>query len=99
MTEPLSAPAITPENVESLLRARFLQVAMKSGRWWDIRANGARKTWKTRPGEFRLPFKAGFKSCGAITESFFIGGVIRPDWFRINPDRVEMAREFLRVAQ
>lgn len=93
------APKITPQNVESLLRAGFLEVAMKSGRWWRIRANGARKTWKREPSRFRLPFKAGLKNCGAITESDFVAGEIRADWFRIAPDRVAEARAFLDVAE
>ena len=30
------------------------------------RANGALKTWKTRPGDFRLPVKYGLRECSAI---------------------------------
>ena len=33
------------------------------------RANGACKTWKTRPDEFRLPVKRGCCSFGYITDS------------------------------
>ena len=33
-------------------------------RW---RVNGAVKTWKTRPGEFRVPLKFGFYGHGEIT--------------------------------
>ena len=32
------------------------------------RANGACKTWKTRPTEFRLPVKWGLKHCFYITQ-------------------------------
>lgn len=32
------------------------------------RVNGKCKTWKTRPGEFRLPMKHGLKECFYITE-------------------------------
>lgn len=32
------------------------------------RRNGATKTWKTRPGEFRLPIKFGLRSYDAVTE-------------------------------
>lgn len=32
------------------------------------RRNGATKTWKTRPGEFRLPIKWGLKCYDAVTE-------------------------------
>lgn len=31
------------------------------------RANGACKTWKTRPDDFRLPVKYGLKTCFYIT--------------------------------
>lgn len=33
------------------------------------RVNGACKTWKTRPSEFRLPVKHGLKHCFYITPS------------------------------
>lgn len=32
-----------------------------------VRASGALRTWKTRPGEFRLPVKHGLRESGAIT--------------------------------
>ena len=34
-------------------------------RW---RRNGATKTWKTRPGEFRIPIKRGLREFGYITQ-------------------------------
>lgn len=33
------------------------------------RANGRCKTWKTRPGEFRLPVKYGLKTCFYLTHA------------------------------
>lgn len=33
------------------------------------RVNGRCTTWKTRPTEFRLPVKFGFKTCFYITET------------------------------
>lgn len=33
------------------------------------RRNGQTKTWKTRPGEFRLPIKFGLRSYDAVTEA------------------------------
>lgn len=30
---------------------------------YTARVNGACKTWKTRPNEFRLPMKYGLKEC------------------------------------
>jgi hypothetical protein len=34
----------------------------------QVRVNGRCKTWKTRPGQFRLPVKWGLRDCGYITE-------------------------------
>ena len=31
------------------------------------RRNGKTQTWRTRPGEFRIPIKIGFRGYGAIT--------------------------------
>jgi hypothetical protein len=33
------------------------------------RRNGATKTWKTRPGHFRIPVKYGLKTCFYITHA------------------------------
>lgn len=33
----------------------------------SARKNGAVKTWKTRPGEFRAPFKYGLRECFYVT--------------------------------
>lgn len=33
------------------------------------RVNGQCKTWKTKPGEFRLPVKHGLRQCFYITNS------------------------------
>lgn len=40
-------------------------VTIKIETW---RRNGATKTWKTRPGEFRIPVKWGMRSYDYITE-------------------------------
>lgn len=39
--------------------------AQPSTRRW--RRNGKTETWKTRPGEFRIPVKYGLKGFGQIT--------------------------------
>ncbi len=57
----------TMETIEKALDERRLECAMLSGRWWKLRRNGKTKTWKTRPGEFRIPVKAGLRSCAYIT--------------------------------
>jgi hypothetical protein len=40
--------------------------AKRAATW---RRNGATQTWKTRPGEFRLPVKYGIRDYFAITDA------------------------------
>lgn len=35
----------------------------------EVRRNGRTKTWVTRPGEFRIPVKYGFRECFYITQN------------------------------
>lgn len=35
---------------------------------YGVRRNGRTQTWKTRPGEFRIPIKIGFRGYGEITD-------------------------------
>lgn len=72
----------TLAEVERALDARQLQVMMSNGRWWDCRRNGRTKTWKTRPGEFRIPVKAGLRACGYITNGNYMPG---DGCFRVRP--------------
>lgn len=51
------------EEIEAALKEGRLFVAMANGRWWRARRNGATQTWKTRPGHFSIPVKAGLKAC------------------------------------
>lgn len=37
---------ITRKNVDRLLDAHKIECAMKNGKWWTIRRNGATKKWK-----------------------------------------------------
>jgi len=46
-------------NIDQLLDSGKLEVAMKNGRWWQLRRNGATKTWKTDPERIRVPVKMG----------------------------------------
>lgn len=57
---------IDREKYETALDTGRLFVAMQNGNWWKARRNGATKTWKTRPTEFRIPFKCGLRTCGAL---------------------------------
>lgn len=40
----------------------------------EWRRNGSTQTWKTRPGEFRIPVKYGLRSYGSLTD------YDAPDW-------------------
>ncbi len=42
------------------LEARNMSAA---GKWYRIRRNGRTQTWKTRPDDFRIPCKVGFREC------------------------------------
>lgn len=57
----------TRQEIETALDAGRLRLRQPDGNLWQVRRNGATQTWKTRPGEFRIPVKAGFKSYGSIT--------------------------------
>lgn len=56
--------ALTEDSFHYGKRALCKQLG-KSERW---RRNGATKTWKTRPGEFRIPIKHGLYTYGEITD-------------------------------
>lgn len=40
-----------------------------AGKIYEWRRNGATQTWKTRPGDFRIPVKYGYRSTGQITHN------------------------------
>lgn len=40
----------------------------EDGTCYRHRRNGATQTWKTRPGQFRIPVKYGLKGYGNITQ-------------------------------
>ena len=60
--------ALTLSELESLLDHGQVECLMGSGRWWRLRRNGQTKRWKTRPAAFRIPVKAGLRSCTYLTE-------------------------------
>lgn len=90
----LSYPSyIRRMDVDALLDAGQIYTAMANGNWWQIRRNGQTRTWKRDAQRLAIPFKAGFKSYGKITESDFrLGGVLSPDLFRHADDLQESRR-------
>ena len=68
----MSAKWINPttrQEVETALDAGKLYAEWVVGKWWQVRRNGQTQTWKRDPGRFRIPFKVGFKGCGAIDQN------------------------------
>jgi hypothetical protein len=63
---------MTKQEIETALDNGTLWGAMRNGRFWKVRRNGQTKTWKTRPGEFSIPVKAGLKACARIDETTII---------------------------
>lgn len=68
---------VTIETATSVgYRHEFHHVTLKNrdGSPVRCRVNGKCKTWKTRPGEFRLPVKYGLREC------FYIDNSNASDW-------------------
>lgn len=62
----LGSPNLTLFEIELALDAGRLSVLMTSGNWWAARRNGRTQLCKTRPGEFHIPIKAGFRATGEL---------------------------------
>ena len=59
---------ITKAQAQSARNFEHVTLKNADGTPLRVRANGACKTWKTRPIEFRLPYKYGLYAYGYITE-------------------------------
>ena len=59
---------MTRTEFEIALDAGRVRVRMSNGNLWSCRRNGKTQTWKTRPSEFRIPIKYGFKEYGQVTQ-------------------------------
>jgi hypothetical protein len=87
---------ITRANVELLLDAGLLQAAMGNGRWWGIRRNGRTQFWKRAPHRFRVPIKAGLRSCADLNEANFGDSRL----FRVRPSHDGYVRDtYLQIMQ
>jgi hypothetical protein len=63
----LSLDNLSLAEIERHLDAGNIEIAMRSGKWWQVRRNGRTQCWKTRPNEFRIPIKAGLYVYDALT--------------------------------
>ena len=59
---------MTRNEIETALDRGTLKVRQRSGTLWSVRRNGRTQTWKTRPNDFRIPIKIGFRSYGYIDQ-------------------------------
>jgi len=66
--------------IENALSNGELWAAMRNGRYWVLRRNGQTQHWKTRPNDFRIPVKAGFKSCGEVTHRSAVALITDTNW-------------------
>ncbi len=60
---------MTPDQANHAIDSGLVWARIRNGKLWQCRRNGATKTWKTRPGEFRIPIKAGFRTYGELTHN------------------------------
>ena len=58
---------MTQHELETALDAGKIYCHVGTRRPWMVRRNGMTQLWKTRPGEFRIPVKIGFRSYGQLT--------------------------------
>ena len=78
---------LTMSNVEAVLDAGQLYVAMTNGKWRKIRRNGKTKRWVRDKNRIRISFKHGLYGHGQITETDFqASGYMRGDCFRHEAD-------------
>ena len=60
------------QQVSYELKTGCLWVRMSNGRYWRLRQNGATKLWKRDIFRYRIPVKAGLKTCSEITNETVI---------------------------
>jgi hypothetical protein len=61
--------ALSLEQIEANLEAGAIRAPATSGNAWSVRRNGRTRTWKTRPFDFEIPVKIGFKYYSMIDQS------------------------------
>lgn len=67
---------MTLQEIEAALKAG--EITWRSaGNPWRVRRNGATKLWKTRPVDYKIPVKVGYRSFAYITpETEFVGKMV-----------------------
>jgi hypothetical protein len=59
---------MTKDEIETALRNGTLQGQARNGKWYNLRRNGATKTWKRDPNRWSIPVKAGLRDCFRIDQ-------------------------------
>ena len=59
---------MTRDQFEIALDTGRVRLRTPNGNLWFCRRNGRTQTWKTRPNDFRIPIKYGFKEYGQVTQ-------------------------------
>lgn len=54
---------------DALTADRFHEDHEPAGKIYEWRRNGATQTWKTRPDDFRIPVKYGYRSTSQLTQA------------------------------
>lgn len=66
---PNDKPWHNPKNraeIEVALATHMLFCHVSGTKYWELRRNGKTQTWKTRPDDFSIPVKYGFKGYAQI---------------------------------
>lgn len=68
---------MTRIEFETALDSGNVKFRMTSGKLWMVKRNGKTKTWKTRPDEFSIPVKVGFRSCTHVTHETLLSDTMK----------------------
>jgi hypothetical protein len=79
-SEQAQMDTITLQYIENSLYNGELWAHMRNGHYWRLRRNGQTQKWKTRPADFRIPVKAGFKSYGEVTHRSAVALLSDSNW-------------------
>jgi hypothetical protein len=70
---------MTRDEIETALDRGRLQMQSvghySGGKWYDVRRNGATKTWKRNPHKVEIPCKVGFRECFRLEGSVNVDAV------------------------
>jgi len=81
---------LTPHSAQTTHYFYHRTLTYKDGRTpIQVRRNGQTKTWKTRPGEFRIPVKYGFREYFYITDKDAADWSVQPLPSKPKPEKIK----------